>query len=99
MVHAVMEGEASMAAIQQRDGWWIDSCASHNFTPCASDFRGPLQPAEVARVRVANGISVPTQGMGQVTLRGHKGKLFTLTKVHLVPDLHTRLLSVPHLAG
>jgi len=50
-------------------------------------------------VRVANGISVPTQGMGQVTLRGHKGKLFTLTKVHLVPDLHTRLLSVPHLAA
>jgi len=44
MVHAVMEGEASMAAIQERDGWWIDSCASHNFTPCASDFRGPLQP-------------------------------------------------------
>ena len=100
MVLAVEEeGEASMAAIQQRDGWWIDSCASHNFTPCLSDFRGPLQPAAVTRVRVANGLSVPTQGMGQVTLRGHQGKLLTLTKVHYVPDLHTRLLSVSHLTA
>ena len=35
-------GEASVAAAHERDGWWVDSCASHNFTPCASDFRGPL---------------------------------------------------------
>ena len=90
-------GEVSIAATEKRQGWWIDSGASHNFTPCSSDFRGPLQPAEVSHVRVGDGRVVETLGMGMVTVRGHNGHKMTLTKVHLVPYLHTRLLSVLYL--
>ena len=68
-------GEAPATAIQQRPGWWVDSGASHNFTPCAADIRGGLQPAEVSMVKLGDGTLVPTQGMGMVTLRGEGASL------------------------
>ena len=45
---------------------------------------------------MGNGKLVDAVGMGEVTVKGHEGRLVTFTKVHLVPSLHTKLLSVPH---
>jgi hypothetical protein len=98
LVTAVV-GEAPATATQERAGWWVDSGASHNFTPSAADIKGGLQPAEVSRVKLPDGTLVPTQGMGMVTLSGEGGKLVTLTKVHVVPQLGTRLLSVSHMTA
>ena len=92
-------GVASVAATEHREGWWVDSGASHNFTHCVADFRGPLQTPEVQQVKVGDGRFMPVLGMGEVTVRGHEGRLLTLTKVHLVPSLRTRLLSVSHLTA
>ena len=96
---AASVGVASVAATEQREAWWVDSGASHNFTHSVSDFRGPLQTPEVKLVKIGDGGYMPTLGMGEVIVRGHQGRLLTLTKVHLVPSLHTRLLSVPHLTA
>ena len=65
-------GEASLASLEQRDGWWMDSGASHNFTYCAADFHGPLQQPEVTTVRVGDGKLVTTHGMGEVIVEGYQ---------------------------
>ncbi|CAI5473311.1 unnamed protein product [Closterium sp. Yama58-4] len=67
----VGEAVAAVGEEQPREGWWIDSGASHNFTPYASDFK----------------------------MVGAGGQLLKIQKVHLVPEMHTRLLSVPHLTS
>jgi hypothetical protein len=90
-------GNASVVAMAKRDGWWIDSGATFHFTPYANDFEEPLQTPEVRMVRVGDGFHIKTQGMGRVRVKGHNGKTIILTKVHLVKELHTRLLSVLHL--
>jgi hypothetical protein len=95
----LVAGEATVAVTQPKQGWWMDSGASHNFTPYQDDFLGPLQAPEVAKVRVGDGRVLRTAGMGHVCVQGHGGRLVTLTKVHLVPELHTRLLSSPHLTA
>ncbi|CAI5964690.1 unnamed protein product [Closterium sp. NIES-64] len=96
-------GEAGKAAVerssQPREGWWIDSGASHNFTPYASDFKSKLQPPEVRGVRLGDGRVVKAVGMGEVPVVGAGGQLLRIQKVHLVPEMHTRLLSVPHLTS
>jgi transposase InsO family protein len=92
-------GEASFAATNKKEGWWIDSGASHNFTHSLHDFIGPLRPPEVQGVRVGDGRGIPVLGMGEVAVRGHEGRLVTLTKVHYVPTLHTKLLSANHLTA
>ncbi|CAI7855337.1 unnamed protein product [Closterium sp. NIES-54] len=67
----VGEAVAAVGVEQPREGWWIDSGASHNFTPYASDFK----------------------------MVGAGGQLLRIQKVHLVPEMHMRLLSVPHLTS
>ncbi|CAI5490511.1 unnamed protein product [Closterium sp. Naga37s-1] len=93
----VGEAVAAVGEEQPREGWWIDSGASHNFTPYASDFKSKLQPPEVRGVRLGDGRVVKAVGMGEVPVVGAGGQLLRIQKGHLVPEMHTRLLSVPHL--
>ncbi|CAI7756052.1 unnamed protein product, partial [Closterium sp. NIES-54] len=95
----VGEAVAAVGEEQPREGWWIDSGASHNFTPYASDFKSKLQPPEVRGVRLGDGRVVKAVGMGEVPVVGARGQLLRIQKVHLVPEMHTRLLSVPHLTS
>ncbi|CAI5971358.1 unnamed protein product [Closterium sp. NIES-65] len=95
----VGEAVAVVGKEQPREGWWIDSGASHNFTPYASDFKSKLQPPEVRGVRLGDGRVVKAVGMGEVPVVGAGGQLLRIQKVHLVPEMHTRLLSVPHLTS
>ncbi|CAI6001898.1 unnamed protein product [Closterium sp. NIES-65] len=95
----VGEAVAAVGEEQLREGWWIDSGASHNFTPYASDFKSKLQPPEVRGVRLGDGRVVKAVGMGEVPVVGAGGQLLRIQKVHLVPEMHTRLLSVPHLTS
>ncbi|CAI5484485.1 unnamed protein product [Closterium sp. Yama58-4] len=95
----VGEAVAAVGEEQPREGWWIDSGASHNFTPYASDFKSKLQPPEVRGVRLGDGRVVKAIGMGEVPVVGAGGQLLRIQKVHLVPEMHTRLLSVPHLTS
>ncbi|CAI7920889.1 unnamed protein product [Closterium sp. NIES-54] len=90
---------AAVGEEQPREGWWIDSGASHNFTPYASDFKNKLQPPEVRGVRLGDGRVVKAVGMGEVPVVGAGGQLLRIQKVHLVPKMHTRMLSVPHLTS
>ncbi|CAI6004142.1 unnamed protein product [Closterium sp. NIES-65] len=96
----VVVGEAvtGVGEEQPREGWWIDSGASHNFT-IASDFKSKLQPPEVRGVRLGDGQVVKADGMGEVLVVGAGGQLLRIQKVHLVPEMHTRLLAVPHLTS
>ncbi|CAI5493442.1 unnamed protein product [Closterium sp. Naga37s-1] len=96
---AVGEAVAAVGGEQPREGWWIDSGASHNFTPFASDFTSKLEPPEIRGVRVGDGRVVKAVGMGEVPVVGAGGQLLRIQKVHLVPEMHTRLLSVPHLTS
>lgn len=82
---------------QSDEDWILDSGASYNFTPFASDFVNPMQPPLTDRVRVGDGTWLPVTGMGDVWVRGAGGRPTRLSKVHLVPGMHSRLLSVPHL--
>ena len=84
---------------QQKDHFYIDSGASHNFTPFVADFRGALETPKVRSVRVGDGKSLRVLGMGMVTVLAENGERLTLTKVHLVPQLHSGLISVPHLTS
>ncbi|CAI5505568.1 unnamed protein product [Closterium sp. Naga37s-1] len=95
----VGEVVAAVGEEQPREGWWIDSGASHNFTPYASDFKSKLQPPEVRGVRLGDGRVVKAVGMGEVPVVGAGGQLLRIQKVHLVPEMRTRLLSVPHLTS
>ncbi|CAI7854451.1 unnamed protein product [Closterium sp. NIES-54] len=95
----VGEAVAAVGEEQPREGWWIDNGASHNFTPYASDFKSKLQPPEVRGVRLEDGRVVKAVGMGEVPVVGAGGQLLRIQKVHLVPEMHTRLLSVPHLTS
>ncbi|CAI7784824.1 unnamed protein product [Closterium sp. NIES-53] len=95
----VGEAVAAVGEEQPREGWWIDSGASHNFTPYALDFKSKLQPPEVRGVRLGDGRVVKAVGMGEVPVVGAGGQLLRIQKVHLVPEMHTRLLSVPHLTS
>ncbi|CAI5519267.1 unnamed protein product [Closterium sp. Naga37s-1] len=95
----VGEAVAAVGEEQPQEGWWIDSGASHNFTPYASDFKSKLQPPEVRGVRLGDGRVVKAVGMGEVPVVGAGGQLLRIQKVHLVPEMHTRLLSVPHLTS
>ena len=79
------------------ENWIIDSGASYNFTPYLSDFTGPLEKPLTDSVRVGDGTVLPIAGMGDVRVRSNDGQALTFTKVHYVPDMHSRLLSVPHL--
>ncbi|CAI5500210.1 unnamed protein product [Closterium sp. Naga37s-1] len=95
----VGEAVAAVGEEQPREGWWIDSGVSHNFTPYESDFKSKLQPPEVRGVRLGDGRVVKAVGMGEVPVVGAGGQLLRIQKVHLVPEMHTRLLSVPHLTS
>ncbi|CAI5529540.1 unnamed protein product [Closterium sp. Naga37s-1] len=66
----VGEAVAAVGEEQPREGWWIDSGASHNFTPYASDFKSKLQPPEVRGVRLGDGRVVKAVGMGEVPVVG-----------------------------
>ncbi|CAI5533127.1 unnamed protein product [Closterium sp. Naga37s-1] len=96
---AVGEAVAAVGEEQPREGWWIDSGASHNFTPYASDFKSKLEPPEIRGVRLGDGRVVKDVGMGEVLVVGAGGQLLWIQKVHLLPEMHTRLLSVPHLTS
>ncbi|CAI5489267.1 unnamed protein product [Closterium sp. Naga37s-1] len=96
---AVGEAVAAVGGEQPREGWWIDSGASHNFTPYASDFKSKLEPPEIWGVRLGDGRVVKAVGMVEVPVVGAGGQLLRTQKVHLVPEMHTRLLSVPHLTS
>jgi len=82
-----------------RSGWLLDSGASYNFTPHRSDFTGPLLAPCASMVRVANGVLLPVEGMGTVVVLGKDGQHISITRVHWVPQMHSRLLSVSHLTG
>ncbi|CAI7900658.1 unnamed protein product, partial [Closterium sp. NIES-54] len=56
-------------------------------------------PPEVRGVRLGDGRVVKVVGMGEVPVVGAGGQLPRIQKVHLVPKMHTRLLSVPHLTS
>ncbi|CAI5533738.1 unnamed protein product, partial [Closterium sp. Naga37s-1] len=66
----VGEAVEAVGEEQPREGWWIDSGASHNFTPYASDFKSKLQPPEVRGVRLGDGRVVKAVGMGEVPVVG-----------------------------
>ena len=83
----------------QLSDWIVDSGASFHFTPYSMDFEGPLAEPDTDFVRIGDGAKLPVTGMGTVQVLGHKGQKLRLTKVHLVPGMHSRLLSVPHLMG
>ncbi|CAI7868965.1 unnamed protein product [Closterium sp. NIES-54] len=55
-----------------------------------------LTPPEVRGVRLGDGRVVKAAGMGEVPVVGAGGQLLRIQKVHLVPEMHTRLLSVSH---
>lgn len=98
----VMEAEAAAAKVrsgksQPSNQWVVDSGASYTFTPYLSDFSGPLKKPLSKTVRVGDGTVLPIQGMGEVRVRAQGGQLLTFTRVHYVPGMHSRLLSVPHL--
>ncbi|CAI7896474.1 unnamed protein product [Closterium sp. NIES-54] len=95
----VREAVAAVGEEQPREGWWIDSGASHNFTPYASDFKSKIQPPKVRGDRLGDGRVVKAVGMGEVPVVGAGGQLLRIQKVHLVPEMLTRLLSVPHLTS
>ncbi|CAI7776316.1 unnamed protein product, partial [Closterium sp. NIES-53] len=83
-VEAVVgEAVAAVGEEQPREGWWIDSGVSHNFTPYASDFKSKLQPPEVRGVRLGDGRVVKDVGMGEVPVVGAGGQLLRIQKVHL----------------
>ncbi|NDD85721.1 hypothetical protein EBZ38_15775, partial [bacterium] len=102
----VMIAEADAAAVRTKvdrqdptaGTWIVDSGASFNFTPFESDFTGPILPPVTKEVRVGNGTVLPIRGQGSVRVTLPGGKQMLLTGVHLVPHMHTRLLSVGHLA-
>ncbi|CAI7920829.1 unnamed protein product, partial [Closterium sp. NIES-54] len=76
----VGEAVAAVGEEQPREGWWIDSGASHNFTPYASDFKSKLQPPEVRGVRLGDGRVVKAVGMGEVPVVGAGGQLLRIQK-------------------
>ncbi|NCY25223.1 MAG: hypothetical protein EBX37_10275, partial [Alphaproteobacteria bacterium] len=78
-------------------GWLMDSGASKNFTPHLSDFESDLLEADIKKVRVADGVTLPVCGVGEVIVLGVDNKPITITGVHWVPDMKCRLLSVSHL--
>jgi len=78
------------------DTWIVDSGASYIFTPYEADFDGPLSEPITDQVRVGNGTVLPILGQGTVKVQGPEGGCSTLTGVHLVPAMHSRLLSVGH---
>ncbi|CAI5989198.1 unnamed protein product [Closterium sp. NIES-64] len=67
---AVGEAVAAVGGEQPREGWWIDSGVSHNFTPFASDFKSKLEPPEIRGVRLGDGRVVKAVGMGEVPVVG-----------------------------
>jgi hypothetical protein len=58
-------GSVAMAATVTRDGWWMDSGASHHFTYCSTDFCTKIREPEVRQVRIGNGALVDVKGMGK----------------------------------
>ncbi|CAI7810309.1 unnamed protein product [Closterium sp. NIES-54] len=93
----VDEAVAAIGGEQPRERWWIENGASHYFTPYASDFKSKLEQHEIRGVRLGDGGVVKAVAMGEVLVVGAGGQLLRIQKVHLVPEMHTRLLSVPHL--
>jgi len=81
---------------REDDTWIVDSGASYIFTPYEADFDGPLSDPISDEVRVGNGTVLPILGQGTVKVQGPEGRVLTLTGVHLVPAMHSRLLSVNH---
>jgi transposase InsO family protein len=81
-----------------REGWWLDSGATHNFSPYRADFGAVLVSPEVPTVRLGDGRVVKVEGMGVVRVRGATGSI-SLTKVHFVPELTMRLISTSHLTS
>ncbi|CAI5490512.1 unnamed protein product [Closterium sp. Naga37s-1] len=95
----VGEAVAAVGEEQPREGWWIDSGASHNFTPYASDFKSKLQPPEVRGVRLGDGRVVKAVGMGEVPVVGAGvrtpslgGAVYVLS---LIDDFTRRVWSFP----
>ncbi|CAI5523444.1 unnamed protein product [Closterium sp. Naga37s-1] len=95
----VGEAVAAVGEEQPREGWWIDSGASHNFTPYASDFKSKLQPPEVRGVRLGDGRVVKAVGMGEVPVVGARvrtpslgGAVYVLS---LIDDFTRRVWSFP----
>jgi len=70
-----------------------------DYTPYLSDFSGTMQDPETPHVRVGDGVHLPVKGMGIVQVQGKDGTPLTLTKVHWVPAISSRLISVSHLTA
>ena len=50
-------------------------------------------------MRVGDGARLPVKGVGSVRVTGKDGQVLTLTNVHWVPAMHSRLMSVSHLTS
>ncbi|CAI5507103.1 unnamed protein product [Closterium sp. Naga37s-1] len=96
---AVGEAVAAVGGEQPREGWWIDSGASHNFTPFASDFKSKLEPPEIRGVRLGDGRVVKAVGMGEVLVVGAGVRTPSLGGVvyvlSLIDDFTRRVWSFP----
>ncbi|CAI5492930.1 unnamed protein product [Closterium sp. Naga37s-1] len=95
----VGEAVAAVGGEQPREGWWIDTGASHNFTPYASDFKSKLEPLEIRGVRLGDGRVVKAVGMGEVPVVGAGvrtpslgGAVYVLS---LIDDFTRRVWSFP----
>ncbi|CAI5501051.1 unnamed protein product [Closterium sp. Naga37s-1] len=93
----VGEAVAAVGEEQPREGWWIDSGASHNFTPYASDFKSKLQPPDFRGVRLGDGRVVKAVGMGEVPVVSVRtpslgGAVYVLS---LIDDFTRRVWSFP----
>jgi len=87
---------STVAEVAAQGRWQVSTMTAYSLTPYESDFSGALTTPELRFVRLDCGQEVTVVGMGDVTVRGDSGKL-TFTKVHLVPGLGSRQLSVPYL--
>jgi len=81
----------------ERGVWILDSGATFNFTPYAEDLQGPLSAPWQHQSGSPTDRYLDVTGMGVVKCSGIGGTPLTVTQVHLVPGLHSRLMSVPHL--
>ncbi|CAI5939741.1 unnamed protein product [Closterium sp. NIES-65] len=95
----VGEAVAAVGEEQPREGWWIDTGASHNFTPYASDFQSKLQPQEVRGVRLGDGRVVKAVGTGEVPVVGARVRTPPLGRavyvLSLIDDFTRRVWSFP----
>ena len=78
--------------------WWIDSGATVHVANSLQGFRGgrDLQRGE-RRIKVANGVEVEAEAIGELPLELNNGFVLHLRDVLFVPSLHRNLISVSRL--